>query len=39
MPFTLHCECLHGVFNENMKTNSCLCGISLSRSYLSIVVT
>ena len=25
---TLHCECLHGVFNEDMKTYNCLCVIS-----------
>ena len=36
---TLHCECLHGVFNKVMKTYNCLCVISLSRMCLSIVVT
>ena len=36
---TLHCERLHGVFNKDMKTNNCLCVISLSRLCLSIVVT
>ena len=35
----LHCECFHVVFNKNMKTYNCLCGISLSRLCLSIVVT
>ena len=36
---TLHCECLHGVFNTDMKTYNCLCVISLSRLCFSIVVT
>ena len=36
---TLHCECLYGVFNKDMKTYNCLCVISLSRLSLSIVVT
>ena len=30
---TLHCECLHGVFNKDMKTYNCLCVISLSRLF------
>ena len=33
---TLHCECLHGVFNDDMKTYNCLCFISLSRLCLSV---
>ena len=36
---TLHCECLHGVFNKDMKNDNCLCVISLSTLCVSIVVT
>uniref|UniRef100_A0AAZ3NRU8 Tc1-like transposase DDE domain-containing protein n=1 Tax=Oncorhynchus tshawytscha TaxID=74940 RepID=A0AAZ3NRU8_ONCTS len=32
------CDCLHGVFNKDIKTCNCLCVISLSRLCLSIVV-
>ena len=36
---TLHCECLQGVINKDMKNYNCLCVISLSRPCLSIVAT
>ena len=34
---TLHCECFHGAFNKDK--HNCLCLISFSRLWLSIVVT
>jgi hypothetical protein len=36
---TLHCECLHSVFNKDLKTYNCLFIIGLSRLCLSTVVT
>jgi hypothetical protein len=31
---TLHYDCLHCVFNKDMKTYNCLCVISLSRQFV-----